>query len=196
MYSNFQVEKDNSYNQNKEYNINNSDNNNSGNNNSDNNNSGNNGNNNNNGENNSNNSNNGNNGNNNNNDSNNNGDNNGDNNNNGKNNKKIISAFKNFLNGKSDTILTVAGATAIAFAFKDLVLSVATNIIHPLFRLLIISFKLNNYVDMGELNKSQNMGKNIMNFLTTLVSFISVVLITYYSIKGLNDTFNILDNMQ
>jgi large-conductance mechanosensitive channel len=120
----------------------------------------------------------------------------GNNHNNSNNNTKFVSVFKNFLNGKSDTILTAAGATAIAFAFKDLVLSIATNIIHPLFRLLIVSFKLNNYVDMGELNKSQNMSKNLMNFFTTLVSFISVVLITYYSIKGLNDTFNILDNMQ
>ncbi len=168
MYSNFQVVKDNSYNQNKEYNINKDSNNSSdtngdtnGNNNGDAN-----------------------------------GNNNGNNGNNGNNKKKFISVFKNFLNGKSDTILTAAGATAIAFAFKDLVLSIATNIIHPLFRLLIISFKLNNYVDMGELNKSQNMGKNLMNFLTTLVSFISIVLITYYSIKGLNDTFNILDNMK
>ena len=182
MYSNFQVEKENSYNQNKEYNINNNSNNsnNINNNNGENNSNNNNNNSDNNGYNNSDNS----------------GDNNGNNNNNGNNKKKFVSVFKNFLNGKSDTILTAAGATAIAFAFKDLVLSVATNIIHPLFRLLIISFKLNNYVDMGELNKSQNMGKNLMNFLTTLVSFISIVLITYYSIKGLNDTFNILDNMQ
>jgi large-conductance mechanosensitive channel len=183
MYSNFQVEKDNSYNQNKEYNINNNSNNINDENNGNNGSNGSNGNN-------------GVNGNDSNNDSNNNGDNNGDNNNNGKNNKKIISAFKNFLNGRSDTILTAAGATAIAFTFKDLVLSIATNIIHPLFRLLIVSFKLNNYVDMGELNKSQNMSKNLINFFTTLVSFISIVLITYYSIKGLNDTFNILDNMQ
>jgi large-conductance mechanosensitive channel len=166
MYSNFQVEKDNSYNQNKEYNINKYSNNSSDTNGDTN--------------------------------GNNNGDTNGNNNSNtnSNNKKKFISVFKNFLNGKSDTILTAAGATAIAFAFKDLVLSIATNIIHPLFRLLIISFKLNNYVDMGELNKSQNMGKNFMNFLTTLVSFISIVLITYYSIKGLNDTFNILDNMK
>ncbi len=110
--------------------------------------------------------------------------------------KKTISIFKNFLNGRADTILSAAGATAIAFAFKDLVLSIATNIIHPLFRLLMIKCKLNNYVDMGELNKSQNMGKNLMNFITTLVSFISIILITYYSIKGLNNTFNILDKFE
>ncbi len=159
MYSNFQVEKDNSYNQNKEYNIN-KDRNNNGDTNS------------NNGDTNSN-SNNG--------DTNSNSNTNGDTN--GNNKKKFISVFKNFLNGKSDTILTAAGATAIAFAFKDLVLSIATNIIHPLFRLLIISFKLNNYVDMGELNKSQNMGKNLMNFLTTLVSFISIVYVLDALIK-------------
>ena len=168
MYSNFQAEKDNSYNQNKEYTISNNSNNVS-------NNSSINGNNINNNTSNS---------------------NNGKNKNNSNDNNNFISIFKNFLNGKSDTILTAAGATAIAFAFKDLVLSIATNIIHPLFRLLIVTFKLNNYVDMGELNKSQNMSKNLMNFLTTLVSFISIVLITYYSIKGLNHTFNILDNMK
>lgn len=170
MYSNFQVEKDNSYNQNKEYTISNNSNNVSNNPSINSNNI-------------------------NNNNSNDNNNNNKNNKNNSNNHKKIISIFKNFLNGKSDTILTAAGATAIAFAFKDLVLSIATNIIHPLFRLLIITFKLNNYVDMGELNKSQNMSKNLMNFLTTLVSFISIVLITYYSINGLNHTFNILDNI-
>jgi large-conductance mechanosensitive channel len=177
MYSNFEVEKDNTYDQNKEYTINNPSNNNPSNSTASNNNPSN---------------------------StasnstasNSTASNSTASNSSDNNNKNFISVFKNFLNGKSDTILTAAGATAIAFAFKDLVLSIATNIIHPLFRLLIVSFKLNNYVDMGEFNKSQNMSKNLMNFFTTLLSFISVVLITYYSIKGLNDTFNILDNMQ
>jgi large-conductance mechanosensitive channel len=167
MYSNFEVEKDNTYDQNKEYTINNPSNNNPSNSTPSNSAS-----------------------------SNSTASNSTASNSSDNNNKNFISVFKNFLNGKSDTILTAAGATAIAFAFKDLVLSIATNIIHPLFRLLIVSFKLNNYVDMGEFNKSQNMSKNLMNFFTTLLSFISVVLITYYSIKGLNDTFNILDNMQ
>jgi large-conductance mechanosensitive channel len=172
MYSNFEVEKDNTYDQNKEYTINNPSNNNPSNstpsNSASSNSTA----------------------------SNSTASNSTASNSSDNNNKNFISVFKNFLNGKSDTILTAAGATAIAFAFKDLVLSIATNIIHPLFRLLIVSFKLNNYVDMGEFNKSQNMSKNLMNFFTTLLSFISVVLITYYSIKGLNDTFNILDNMQ
>lgn len=167
MYSNFEVEKDNTYDQNKEYTINNHSNSTASNSTASNSTP-----------------------------SNNNPSNSTASNSSDNNNKNFISVFKNFLNGKSDTILTAAGATAIAFAFKDLVLSIATNIIHPLFRLLIVSFKLNNYVDMGEFNKSQNMSKNLMNFFTTLLSFISVVLITYYSIKGLNDTFNILDNMQ
>jgi large-conductance mechanosensitive channel len=181
MYSNFQVEKDNSYDQNKEYTINNPSNSNPSNSNPSNSNP----------------SNTGNSTASNSTSSNSTSSNSTASNSTGNNNNKnFISIFKNFLNGKSDTILTAAGATAIAFAFKDLVLSIATNIIHPLFRLLIVSFKLNNYVDMGELNKSQNMSKNLMNFFTTLVSFISIVLITYYSIKGLNDTFNILDNMQ
>jgi large-conductance mechanosensitive channel len=107
--------------------------------------------------------------------------------------KSLISILKNFLDTKADSILSVAAATAIAFGFKDLVLSIATNIIHPLFIKLILVTKLNNYLNIGDLGKSHNMLKNLMNFITTLFSFVSILVITYYSLQALNNTFNILN---
>lgn len=109
------------------------------------------------------------------------------------NNKSLISILKKFLDTKADSILSVAAATAIAFGFKDLVLSIATNIIHPLFIKVILVTKLNNYLNIGDLGKSHNMLKNLMNFITTLFSFISILVITYYSLQALNNTFDILN---
>lgn len=108
--------------------------------------------------------------------------------------KTLISILKQFLDTKADSILSVAAATAIAFGFKDLVLSISTNIIHPLFIKLILVTKLNNYLNIGDLGKSHNMLTNLMNFITTLFSFISILVITYYSLQALNNTFDILNN--
>ena len=100
--------------------------------------------------------------------------------------KSFIVTLRKFLDNKTGTILSVATATAIAFAFKDLVLSIATNIVHPLFIKIILLIGLNKYVNLGD-NNSYNIIKNFMNFIISLFSFITTLLITYYLLEVLNN---------
>jgi large-conductance mechanosensitive channel len=100
--------------------------------------------------------------------------------------KSFIVTLREFLDNKTGTILSVAIATAIAFAFKDLVLSIATNIVHPLFIKIILLIGLNKYVNLGD-NNSYNIIKNFMNFIISLFSFITTLLITYYLLEVLNN---------
>jgi large-conductance mechanosensitive channel len=100
--------------------------------------------------------------------------------------KSFIVTLREFLDNKTGTILSVAIATAIAFAFKDLVLSIATNIVHPLFIKIILLTGLNKYVNLGD-NNSYNIIKNFMNFIISLFSFITTLLITYYLLEVLNN---------
>ena len=63
--------------------------------------------------------------------------NNGNNGNNSKhdttdNNHSLLRLIRKFLDTKTETVLTFAAAVAIATAFKDLILSIITNIVHPL----------------------------------------------------------------
>jgi large-conductance mechanosensitive channel len=104
--------------------------------------------------------------------------------------KSFISVLRKFLDNKTDTILSAAAATAIAFGFKDLVLSIAVNIVHPLFIKLISVFGLNKYINVGDFN-SHNIIKNFMNFITSLISFVSILLVTYYLLEALNNTISI-----
>ena len=101
--------------------------------------------------------------------------------------KPFIGILRDFLDIKTNTILSVAAATAIAFGFKDLVLSIATNIVHPLSIKLISLIGLSKYINLGD-NNSYNVVKNFTNFIISLTSFISILLITYYLLEVLNST--------
>ena len=90
--------------------------------------------------------------------------------------KSFIVTLREFLDNKTGTILSVAIATAIAFAFKDLVLSIATNIVHPLFIKLISLIGLNKYINLGD-NISYNVVKNFMNFIMSSHIFLKYLLL-------------------
>jgi large-conductance mechanosensitive channel len=100
--------------------------------------------------------------------------------------KSFIRILRDFLDNKTNTILSAAAATAIAFGFRDLVLSTATNIVHPLSIKLISLIGLSKYINLGD-NNSYNIFKNFTNFITSLVGFISILLVTYYFIEVLNN---------
>jgi len=107
------------------------------------------------------------------------------NNNNGKddpndNNHSLLHLIRKFLDTKTETVLTFAAAVAIATGFKDLILSVITNIIHPLIIKLILFTKLNNYINISALNTSQDIVTNLSQFIINILSFVLILVVTYY----------------
>ena len=100
-------------------------------------------------------------------------------NNNG-NNHSLIRLIRHFLDTRTETVLTFAAAVAIATAFKDLILSVITNIIHPLIVKLMLLTNLSNYVNISSLNVSQNIVTNLSQFVVNILSFVLMLVITYY----------------
>ena len=92
----------------------------------------------------------------------------------------LIHLIRKFLDTRTETVLTFAAAVAIASAFKDLILSIITNIIHPIVVKLILLTSINNYVNISILNTSQNIVTNLSQFIINVLSFILVLLITYY----------------
>ena len=106
---------------------------------------------------------------------------------NASNNNNTIYLVRKFLDTKTETVLTFAAAVAIATAFKDLVLSIITNIIHPLIIKLLIVTKINTYVNITALNSSQDIISNLSSFVINVFSFILILVITYY-------LFNIIIN--
>ena len=96
------------------------------------------------------------------------------------NNHSLLRLIRNFLDTKTETVLTFAAAVAIATAFKDLILSIITNIIHPLFIKLVLLTNINKYADIASLNTSQDIVANLSQFIINIFSFILILVITYY----------------
>jgi len=96
------------------------------------------------------------------------------------NNHSLIRLIRKFLDTRTETVLTFAAAVAIATAFKDLILSLITNIIHPLIVKLMLLTNLSNYVNISSLNTSQNIVTNLSQFVVNILSFVLVLVITYY----------------
>ena len=96
------------------------------------------------------------------------------------NNHSLIRLIRKFLDTKTETVLTFAAAVAIASAFKDLILSIITNIIHPLMVKLMLLTNLSNYVNITSLNMSQNIVTNLSQFVVNILSFVLILVVTYY----------------
>lgn len=96
------------------------------------------------------------------------------------NNHSLIRLIRKFLDTRTETVLTFAAAVAIATAFKDLILSLITNIIHPLIVKLMLLTNLSNYMNISSLNTSQNIVTNLSQFVVNILSFVLVLVITYY----------------
>jgi len=96
------------------------------------------------------------------------------------NNHSLLRLIRNFLDTKTETVLTFAAAVAIATAFKDLILSIITNIIHPLFIKLVLLTNINKYADIASLNTSQDIVTNLSQFIINIFSFVLILVITYY----------------
>ena len=96
------------------------------------------------------------------------------------NNHSLLRLIRKFLDTKTETVLTFAAAVAIATAFKDLILSIITNIVHPLMVKLILLTKLSNYINISSLNTSQNIVTNLSQFIINVLSFVLILVMTYY----------------
>ena len=116
---------------------------------------------------------------------NNNNNNKGNNDNNGKDDPNdkdhsLIQLIRKFLDTRTETVLTFAAAVAIATGFKDLILSVITNIMHPLIIKLLLLTKLNNYINISALHTTQNIVTNLSQFIINILSFVLILVVTYY----------------
>jgi large-conductance mechanosensitive channel len=95
----------------------------------------------------------------------------------------FIDSIKAFLNTKTGTIIVFAAAMSIGAAFKDLVSNITLNIVQPLIIKLLLATNLTSYINMGSLLSSQNSALNIINTLSSLFSFILIIIIVYYLIN-------------
>ena len=102
--------------------------------------------------------------------------------NNTSNNQKLTfhEKIKSFILSKSGTIITAAFGMAIGFALKDFVSSIVINLIKPLFALLFTMTHLNNYYDFNSIISSENNALNFSSFITSLISFIMVIVSVYF----------------
>jgi large-conductance mechanosensitive channel len=96
------------------------------------------------------------------------------------NNHSLLRLIRKFLDTKTETVLTFAAAVAIATAFKDLILSIITNIIHPLFIKLVLLTNINKYINIASLNTTQDIVTNISQFIINIFSFVLILVVTYY----------------
>ncbi len=97
------------------------------------------------------------------------------------NNHSFLHLIRKFLDTRTETVLTFAAAVAIATGFKDLILSVITNIINPLIIKLLFLTRLNNYINISALHTTQNIVTNLSQFIINILSFVLILVVTYYS---------------
>jgi large-conductance mechanosensitive channel len=97
----------------------------------------------------------------------------------------FIENIKAFLNTKTGTIITFAASMAIANAFKDLVTSIISSIVQPLFIKFVTATNLISYVNLQSLITSQNSALGISNMFSSLFSFIIILIIVYYLFYGI-----------
>jgi hypothetical protein len=87
----------------------------------------------------------------------------------------------NILNNKTGTILTTAIGLAIGFSFKDLITSGVSNVLQPLFIMLLSSSTyFTNLFNLTSLIGQQTATLNIIAFISSFVSFIFTVITVYY----------------
>ena len=102
--------------------------------------------------------------------------------NNTSNNKQLTlhEKIKSFLLSKSGTIITASFGMAIGFALKDFVSSIVVNLLKPLIALIFTMTHLNNYFDFNYIISSENNALNLSSFITSLITFIMVIIIVYF----------------
>jgi large-conductance mechanosensitive channel len=85
------------------------------------------------------------------------------------------------LNNKTGTILTTAIGLAIGFSFKDLIASGVSNVLQPLFIMLLSSSAyFTNLFNLTSLVGQQSATLNIIAFISSCVSFIFTIITVYY----------------
>jgi large-conductance mechanosensitive channel len=94
-------------------------------------------------------------------------------------NQGLFSGLNTFLNYKTGTILTYAICFGIGGAFKDLIQNIVDNIIQPLIVKLLILTKFYNIAGVSDIITSKNSIINISSALSSLITFIIVLLTVY-----------------
>jgi large-conductance mechanosensitive channel len=73
----------------------------------------------------------------------------------------------------------------IGLSFKDLAYSIITNIIQPIISIIISMLDRNNVFQLQELISNQHNALNFSNFSSSFLTFIFVIIISYYASKYL-----------
>jgi large-conductance mechanosensitive channel len=85
-----------------------------------------------------------------------------------------------FLNMNATTILTTAIGMSIGFAFKDLITSLAINVIQPLIYKIVTKFDSNNYLNLQTLLTDNHTNFNFTTFAMALITFIIIFVSDYF----------------
>jgi large-conductance mechanosensitive channel len=96
--------------------------------------------------------------------------------------------IRKFLDTRTETVLTFAAAVAIATGFKDLILSIITNVVHPLMVKLILLTNIHKYANIEILHTSQNMVTNLSQLVINILSLIVILITTYYLFITISNT--------
>jgi large-conductance mechanosensitive channel len=93
----------------------------------------------------------------------------------------MLTAFKNFLNVKTGTVLVFAICICIGGAFKDLVQNIITNVVQPLIVKLLLFTNIYNFSAVSDIISEKDSVLKITSAISQLISFI-ILLITVYFI--------------
>ena len=93
--------------------------------------------------------------------------------------------INDFLTSKPGSILATSIGMCIGLSFKDLAYSIITNIIQPIISIIISMLDRNNAFQLQELISNQHNALNFSNFSSSFLTFIFVIIISYYANKYL-----------
>jgi large-conductance mechanosensitive channel len=92
----------------------------------------------------------------------------------------------NFLNTKSNTILTLGIAVAIGFALKDFINALVINILQPSFMCLIMYLDTKNYLPITQNLRDKQVSIDVARFLGNMLVFKLVIGSMYFIYKYSN----------
>jgi large-conductance mechanosensitive channel len=93
--------------------------------------------------------------------------------------KPFFPLLQVYLNSPTNTIIGVAMALSVGWAFKNLIDTAVSAILEPLLVYLIKILHLNKIPDFNKFLTLQNNTLNICSFIQRLISFILIIAISY-----------------
>ena len=93
--------------------------------------------------------------------------------------------INDFLTSKPGSILATSIGMCIGLSFKDLAYSLITNVIQPIISIIISVLDRNNVFQLQQLISIESNSLNFSHFSASFLTFIFVIIISYYANKYL-----------